>query len=158
MKKFAIEIKWGILFVVVQLLWMCGERVAGLHDENIEKHALFTNFFALVAIVVYVVALLDKRKNDFEGKMTWKQGFFAGLIITAVVTILTPFSQYFTSAVISPNHFENMISYTVESGKMTQEAAEAYFNMKSYMIQSIIFAPVVGIVTSALVALFVKKK
>lgn len=158
MKKIGIEIKWGILFVVIQLLWMLGERVAGLHDENIEKHALVTNFFALVAIIVYVVALLDKRKNSYNGKRTWKQGFFSGLIITAVVTILTPLSQYLTSSVISPNHFENMISYTVNTGKMTQEAAEAYFNMKNYMIQSIIFAPVVGVVTSAIVAIFTRKK
>ncbi len=158
MKKNGIEIKWGILFVVIQLLWMLGERVAGLHDENIEYHAKVTNFFALVAIAVYVVALFDKRKNDLNGKMTWKQGFFTGLIITAVVTILTPLSQYITSTVISPNHFQNMISYTVDNGKMTQEAAEAYFNLKSYLIQSVIFAPLVGIVTSAIVAIFIRKK
>ncbi|MDB4582566.1 DUF4199 domain-containing protein [Draconibacterium sp.] len=158
MKKIGIEIKWGILFVVIQLLWMLGERVAGLHDENIEHHAKITNFFALIAIIIYVVALLDKRKNDLGGKMSWKQGFISGLIITAVVTLLTPLSQYLTSTVITPNHFENMISYTVETGNKTQEAAEAYFNLKSYMIQSIIFAPVVGIVTSAIVAIFTRKK
>jgi len=158
MKKIGIEIKWGILFAVIQLLWMLGERLAGLHDENIEYHAKITNLFALVAIAVYVVALLDKRKNSYQGKMTWKQGFFAGLIITAVVTVLTPLTQYITSAIISPGHFENMIAYTVETEKMTQEAAEAYFNMKSYMIQSIIFAPVIGIVTSAIVAVFNRKK
>jgi len=158
MRKIGIEIKWGILFVIIQLLWMYGERVAGLHDENIEFHAKATNFFALVAIAVYVVALLDKRKNTYHGKMTWKQGFIAGLIITAVVTVLTPLSQYLTSSVISPNHFENMISYTVDNGIKTQEAAEAYFNLKSYMIQSIIFAPVIGIVTSAVVAIFIRKK
>jgi len=158
MKKIGIEIKWGILFAVIQLLWMLGERLAGLHDENIEFHAKITNFFALVAIAVYVVALLDKRKNSYHGSMTWKQGFFTGLIITAVVTILTPLTQYITSAVISPQHFENMIAYTVETEKMTQEAAEAYFNMKSYIVQSIIFAPVVGIVTSAIVAIFTRKK
>jgi hypothetical protein len=158
MKKIGIEIKWGILFAVIQLLWMLGERLAGLHDENIEYHAKITNLFALVAIAVYVVALLDKRKNSYQGKMTWKQGFFAGLIITAVVTVLTPLTQYITSAIISPGHFENMIAYTVETEKMTQEAAEAYFNMKSYMIQSIIFAPVIGIVTSAIVAVFTRKK
>lgn len=158
MKKIGIEIKWGILFVVIQLLWMFGERVAGLYDENIEHHAKVTNFFALLAIAVYVVALFDKRKNYFGGKMTWKQGFFAGLIITAVVTILTPLSQYVTSTVISPNHFENMILYTVEIGAKNQAEAEAYFNLKNYMIQSVIFAPVVGIATSAIVAIFTRKK
>ncbi len=158
MKKIGIEIKWGILFAVIQLLWMLGERLAGLHDENIAMHAWVTNFFAIVAIAVYVVALIDKRKNGFGGKMTWKQGFISGLIITAVITILTPLTQYITSTVISPDHFENMINYTVENGIKSREEAEAYFNLKSYMIQSIIFAPVVGVVTSAIVAIFVKKK
>jgi hypothetical protein len=51
-----------------------------------------------------------------------------------------------------------MIEYSVNEGKLTQEAAEAYFNMKSYIIQSSIFAPVVGVITSAIVALFTKKK
>ncbi|WP_346860430.1 DUF4199 domain-containing protein [uncultured Draconibacterium sp.] len=158
MKKIAIEIKWAILFIVVQLVWMIGERVAGLHDENIDKHYIVTNFFAIVAIAVYVVALLDKRKNSYHGKMTWKQGFLSGLIITAGVTLLTPLSQYITSALITPNYFTNMIQYSVNEGKLTQEAAEAYFNMKSYILQSSIFAPVVGVVTSAIVAIFTKKK
>jgi len=158
MKKIAIEIKWAILFIIVQLVWMIGERLAGLHDENIEQHAIVTNFFAVVAISVYVVALLDKRKNSFEGKMTWIQGFISGLIITLGVTILTPLSQYITCTFITPHYFENMIAYSVETGRLTQEAAEANFNMQTYIIQSSIFAPAVGLVTSAIVALFTRKK
>lgn len=158
MKKVGIEIKWAILFTVIALVWMLGERISGLHHENIEQHAIVTNFFALVAIAIYVVALLDKRKNSYGGKMTWKQGFISGLIITAGVTLLTPLSQYITCAIISPDYFQNMIAYTVDTGKMTQEAAETNFNMQSYIIQSSIFAPVVGIVTSAIVAIFTKKK
>ena len=158
MKKLGIEIKWGILFVVIQLVWMFGEKIAGLHDENIDKHYIVTNLFAIVAIAVYVVALLDKRKNYYGGKMTWKQGFISGLFITLVVTILTPLSQYITSAIITPDYFDKMIAYTVETGKLTQEQAEANFNMKSNIIKSSIFAPVVGVVTSAIVAFFVKKK
>ncbi|QIA08304.1 DUF4199 domain-containing protein [Draconibacterium halophilum] len=158
MKKFAIEIKWAILFAVIQLVWMFGERIAGLHDENISKHAIVTNFFAIVAVVVYVVALLDKRKNSFNGKMTWIQGFISGLIITLGVTILTPLTQYLTIEVITPHYFENMIDYAVANGLKSQEEAEAYFNLRSYMIQSIIFAPVMGIVTSAIIAIFTRKK
>lgn len=158
MKKFAIEIKWAILFAVVQLVWMFGERLAGLHDENISKHAIATNFFAFVAIAVYVVALLDKRKNDFNGKMTWIQGFISGLIITLGVTILTPLTQYLTVEVITPHYFENMIRYVVENGLQTQEEAEGYFNLRSYMIQSVLTAPIMGLATSAIIAIFTRKK
>lgn len=157
MKKFKIELKWIILFFLIQLLWMVGERVAGLHNQNIEHHALITNLFAVVAIVVYVLALLDKRKNFYHGKMNWIQGFITGLIITFGVTLLTPLSQYITVKVITPHFFENMIDYAVVSGRMTMEQAKETFNLQTYMIESTIFAPVVGTFTSAIVAIFTRK-
>ena len=63
MKKIQIEIKWAIIFVIMTLIWMILEKVAGLHDEHIDKHPIFTNFIAIPAIAIYVFAILDKRKN-----------------------------------------------------------------------------------------------
>lgn len=158
MKKFSTEIKWTILFFVISLLWMVVERVAGLHDKYIEQHAVITNIFALVAVAIYVFALLDKRKNFYGGKMNWIQGFISGLLITLGVTLLTPLSQYLTVEIITPHFFENMISYSVNTGKMTLEQANETFNLETYMIQSTMFAPVAGIITSAIVAIFTQKK
>lgn len=158
MKRFAIEIKWGIIFSVVSLLWMYLEKSLGWHDELIAKHAIYTNFFGIVAIVIYVLALLDKRKNFFEGKMNWSQGFISGIVVSIVVAILTPLAQYITHTFITPDYFPNIIDHAVERGSMTREAAEEYFNLTSYILQSFFFALVVGVVTSAIVALFVRKK
>jgi len=158
MKNYRIEIKWTILFFVISLLWMVGERLAGLHDKSIEHHALVTNFFSVVAILIYVLALLDKRKSFYHGKMNWIQGFISGLLITLGVTILTPLSQYLTVEVITPHFFENMINYSVETGRMTMEQAHDTFNLQTYMIQSTVFAPVAGIITSAIVAVFTRRK
>jgi hypothetical protein len=158
MKQFSIEIKWAVIFFIAGLLWMLLERLVGLHDEHIDKHATYTNLFAIVAIALYVFALLEKRKKYYGGKMTYKQGVITGLIMTAIITLLTPLSQYLTSTVITPEYFSNVIRYAVDSGALTQQAAEEYFNMKSYMLQSLIFAPVVGVVTTLIVALFTRKK
>ncbi|MEL7005556.1 MAG: hypothetical protein AAFN93_22920, partial [Bacteroidota bacterium] len=49
------------------------------------------------------------------------------------------------------------INYSVESGSTTQAEAEEFFNLKSYIIQGILFTPVVGTLTTAILALFVKK-
>ena len=46
------------------------ERMLGWHSTHIDKHATYTNFFAIVAIAIFVVALIDKRNNDYEGSMT----------------------------------------------------------------------------------------
>jgi hypothetical protein len=158
MRKYAIEIKWGLIFVIIALLWMYFEKQMGWHGENIANHAMFTNFFAIIAILIYVFALRDKRKNNYGGYMTWKQGFISGLIITAVVTVFAPISQYITHVIISPEYFPNVIDYVVETGHMTRHVAEGHFNMGSYIVQSTIFGIVVGAITSALVALFMRKK
>jgi hypothetical protein len=133
------------------------ERLFGLHDSHIDKHAIYTNFIAIPAIAIYVLALLDKRNNFYGGFMSYKLGFISGLIITLIVTLFTPLIQYITSTIITPDFFTNMIDYTVSEGLMQRGEAEDFFNLKSYMIQASIGAPVMGLITTAIVAFFTKK-
>jgi hypothetical protein len=158
MKKYSIEIKWTIVFVLMTLLWMVGEKLTGLHDENIEHHLVYTNFYAIPAIAVYVLALLDKRKHYFQGTITYKQGFVTGLVMTAMIAFLSPLTQYITSVVITPEYFPNVIAYVVQHGMMSLQEAEAQFNLTNYIFQSVIGSLVMGIVTSLIVAFFVRKK
>ncbi|MFT4832727.1 MAG: Mn2+/Fe2+ NRAMP family transporter [Psychroserpens sp.] len=158
MKKYRTEIKWGVIFAISTLVWMYFEKAMGWHDELIAQQLIYTNLFALVAIVIYVQALKEKRNKDFIGKMSWKQGFISGIIISIVVAILTPFTQYIGSTWIAPNLFPNLIDYMVETGKMTEEGATNYFNLKSYMVQGTFGALTMGVVTSAIVAIFLKKQ
>jgi hypothetical protein len=158
MKKIKIEFKWAFVFVAMMLLWMVLEKLLGLHNTHIDKHYIFTNFVAVPAITIYVFALLDKRKNFYNGVMSYKQGFVSGLIITLIVTILSPLTQYITSAVITPDYFKNIIEYSVKENKMSREDAESYFNLSSYIIQTIIFTPVMGVITTAIVAIFTRSK
>lgn len=158
MKKYTTEIKWGLIFTIVALLWIVFERLMGWHGENIAQHVTMTNLFAIPAIVVYVLALLDKRKNDLGGIMTWGQGFTSGIIITLVVVVLSPLAQYLTHTIISPEYFANVIEYSVDSGNMTREEAEGYFSLNNYIMQSAIGGLIMGVLTSAVVAFFTKKK
>jgi len=158
MKTIKIEIKWAVIFTVMMLVWMLLERIFGLHDEYIDKHPTFTNFVAIPAIVIYVLALLDKRDNFYQGRMNYLQGLITGLIITGIVTVLSPLSQIITSLVITPDYFQNAINYAVSEQKMTQEEAEAYFNLPNYIIQGIVGAPIMGVFTSVIVAIFTRKK
>lgn len=157
MKKFSIEIKWALIFVAVALMWMFLERLTGLHSTHIDKHATYTNLFAIPAILVYLLALREKRENAYSGSMTWKQGFVSGLIITAVTTVLSPLSVVITAEIISPEYFPNVIEYVVSTGKMSREAAEGYFNLKSYILQGLFATPMTGVITSAIVAIFTRK-
>jgi len=158
MNKYKIEIKWAFIFTIMMLAWMFLEKSFGLHDVHIDKHAIYTNVVAILAIAVYVFALLDKRKNFYNGKMTYMQGFISGLIISLVVTIFSPLTQYITSEIISQDYFANIIKYTVEQREMNQAEAENFFNLKSYIGQVLIATPIMGIITSAIVAIFTRKK
>ena len=158
MKKNKIEIKWAIIFTIMILVWMFIEKLAGFHSEHIDKHPIYTNFIIIPTIIIYVLALLDKRKNVYNGIMTYKQGLISGLVIALIVTILSPLTQYITSTIITPDYFSNVIKYVVNEGKMNQIEAENYFNLKSYIVQALIGAPIMGIVTTAIVAIFTRRK
>jgi hypothetical protein len=150
MDKIRIELKWAAIFIVMTLVWMVLERLAGLHDAHIDMHPYLTNFIAIPAIAVYVFALREKRERFYGGTMTYAQGFRCGAIITLLVTIITPLSQYIISTVITPDYFANIIRYSVEHGLLTQVTAESTFNLKSYIIQATMFAPVMGLITTAI--------
>ena len=158
MGKYKIEIKWGIIFTIVALLWMVLEKAVGLHDVHIDKHMIYTNFFAIPAILMYVLGLREKREKFYEGEISWMQAFIAGILISMVVTILSPLSQWITSEIITPDYFTNIIEYSVSQNTMTREDAEKMFNLVSYVKMNFLFSLGMGIVTSAVVALFIKKK
>jgi len=158
MKNFQIEFRWALIFSIAQLFWTYLEKAVGLHDEHIGQHAIYTNLFAIIAIILYVLALRNKKNDFFKGSMNWKQGFVSGMILSVFIAIMSPLVQYIISTYITPDYFQNVIDFAVENGKMTIENAQGYFNLKSYMLQSAFGALAMGLVTSAVVAFFVKSK
>ena len=152
------ELTWAGIFVAVALLWMVLERVAGLHGPRIEYHAMLTNLFALPAVMVYVLALRDKRDSDLGGTMTYSQGFVSGAIITVIVALVSPLSQWVTHTIITPKYFENAIAAADRMGMASRDEAEAYFNLANYIRLSMFGALAMGLGTTAVVAFFVKRK
>lgn len=159
MKHVKIEIKWAIIFSVVALLWMVLEKLCGLHGKYIDYHLYLTNLFAIPAIVVMVMALKDKKKSFYDGQMNYKQGLVSGIILSAVIALISPLTQWITSYVITPEYFPNVIKRSVELGyfKTTAEA-EANFNYQNYAVQGAIGALVMGLLTTAIAMIFIRTK
>ena len=38
------EIKFALMFSGLNILWMLGEKLTGLHDVHIADHAFYTNY------------------------------------------------------------------------------------------------------------------
>ncbi|HWR94750.1 MAG TPA: DUF4199 domain-containing protein [Flavobacterium sp.] len=158
MSKFSIEIKWGILFSIVSIVWMIIEFTFGLHDKNINKHGIYSNLFAFVAIGIYYLAIRNKKIQYYNGIMSWQEGFISGMIISVIVALLSPLTQYICYTFISPNFFKNYIQFVIENKSMTKENAELYFNLKNFIISGLSFTLSIGVITSALIALILKSK
>ena len=159
MKNFKIEFKWAIIFSVMGLLWMVLEKVSGLHDRYIDYHLYLTNLFAIPAIIVMVMALKDKKKSFYGGQMTYKQGLISGIILSIIIALLSPLTQWITSFVITPEYFPNVIKRSVEIGYYnTTEEAQANFNYKNYAIQGAFGALIMGILTTAIAMIFIRTK
>ncbi|HMQ07285.1 MAG TPA: DUF4199 domain-containing protein [Saprospiraceae bacterium] len=157
LSKIRTEIKWALIFMIVSLAWMSFERTMGWHGEKIGKHGIYTLFFIPIAFIVYYLALLNK-KSELGGIMTWKEGFKSGIIIGIFIAILSPLTQFIVHEIISPQYFNNIIQYSIESGNITEEEARAYFNFQNYVRISVIQAPIAGAVTSAIISLLLRNK
>jgi len=159
MKNYKVEIKWTILFVIMSVLWMLIEKLSGLHSTHIDKHMYLTNLFAIPAIIFYVLALRDKKKNFYRGEMSYKQGVISGIILSVLITLISPLTQWITSYIITPEYFPNVIKYSLETGYYnTLEEAESFFNYKNYVIQGLIWTLALGVVTTLIVMIFLRTK
>ncbi len=159
MKNIKIEFKWAIIFSGVVLLWMLLEKLSGLHGKYIDYHLYLTNLFAIPAIIMMVMALKDKKKNYYNGKMSYKQGLITGSILSLIIALISPLTQWITSFVITPEYFPNVIKRSVELGYFQSVAeAEANFNYQNYAKQGAIGALVMGIVTTAIAMIFIRTR
>ncbi|MEM8527495.1 MAG: DUF4199 domain-containing protein [Bacteroidota bacterium] len=159
MKNIKVEVKWAIIFTIVSLLWMVLEKLSGLHGKHIEYHMYLTNLFFIPAVVMMVMALKNKKRNFYGGQMTYGQGLTSGMILSAIIALLSPLSQWITSFVITPEYFPNVIGYSLESGYYSTRAeAEAFFSYKNYAMQGAIGAVLMGIITTAAAMVFIRSK
>ncbi|MDT0556002.1 DUF4199 domain-containing protein [Patiriisocius hiemis] len=158
MKHIKIELKWAFIFTFLSLAWMLLERSLGWHDENIANHNWLTMLFAPFAILMYVLEMREKRRRVLGNKMTWLQGFVSGVILSVFVALLSPLAQYITHNYITPEYFNNVIEYSVTNDLMTRTKANDYFNITNYLWLSAFGALGMGVVTSAIVALFLRRK
>lgn len=159
MKNIKIEVKWAVLFSIMVLVWMLLEKLSGLHGKYIDYHLYLTNLFAIPAIWIMVLALKDKKRNNYNSHITYVQGLLSGIILSVFIAILSPLTQWITSYVITPEYFPNVIKRSVELGYFSSiEQAADHFNYSNYAIQGAIGALIMGIVTSAISMIFIHTK
>lgn len=158
MRKFAIEIKYAVLFTLAMIVWTIGEKEVGLHGKYIAHYSMLGMLSGIIGLVVYFFALREKKKEYFNGQMTWAQGFVSGVYMSFFIGLLSPLATYISFNIVSPYLFQNLVGYVVSKGVMNKEQAELYFSFRSYAIQAAFSSLSLGVITGAIVALVLKTK
>jgi hypothetical protein len=150
MSKFEIEFKWAVYFIILLFIWFYVEKILGLHDQNVKWEGLFSLMVIIPQAVLYHLALKTKKNQFYKGKISWKQAFFSGAIISLIIAGLSPIVSYTTTAVISPDFMENFRQQSGQSRDVfsaNQFATSMLFSLLSN-----------GIVISAIIAILIKRK
>ena len=148
------EIKFALMFSGLNILWMLGEKLTGLHDVHIADHAFYTNYFAVPSILLYAVAMYQKQ-TLLGGEMNFKQGFMSGIGITMIVTALTPVVQFLIHTIITPEYFINVRAFAIQEGMKT-EVADTHFTLNSYILLSVFTGFVYGVFTTIFTTIMVR--
>lgn len=158
MKNYSIEFKWAALATLAALIWMFFEKYLGYHAENIRYNVLFSLLFNIVLVIIYILALKEKKKDFYQNNITWKQAFFTGLILCVMITFFFPLIQYITYFQVSPNYFKLLLDQIVIHNNMTMEEAMKNFSFDIYLRQGASSNLSLGVVVSAIISYYIQTK
>lgn len=153
MNKYAIEIKWATIFSIAYLIWMLIEKLLGYHSDKALQEPLFNLLFIPISVLLFYLAIKDKKKVIFNGEMEWKEGFASGIVLTLLLTVTTTVVVMLTFNIISPDYFE--IAVNSSDNKIV---AEMNHNLPTFIKNNIFDKLSFGVVIAAIMSYILKTK
>lgn len=158
MKKIYIELKWAVIFSITLLCWILFEKTMGWNKEQFEDFWWLTLFFAPFAVLMYLLALREKRRRVFGGEMTWIQGFISGVIISLFAALLSPLTEYVAYNFFTPDYFNTIAESSVTNDLMARTKMNNLLHINNYRWQSAFGLFGFGVLNSVIAAFFVRKR
>ncbi len=158
MKKIYIELKWAVIFSIALLCWILFEKTMGWNKEQFLEHWWLTLLFGPFAILLYLLALREKRRRVYDGKMTWIQGFLSGLTISLFVALLSPLTEYVAYNFFTPDNFNTIAEASVTNELMANTKMNDLLNINNYRWQSAFGLLGFGIINAVIAAFFVRRQ
>lgn len=150
-------LRFGIIFALMQFIWIIAEYLVGLHTTYIAQHATYTNLIMVPSVAIMIWGLFARRA-ELGGELSYLQALGQGLGVGVTVGILSIGVQYLFFTFINPNFFADFRAFAVEQGYMSLDAAETYFSLTNYAVQGAVFAPIAGLFTNSVAGLFLKTR
>ncbi len=99
----SIEIKWAVVFSIINILWFTIEKLMGLHAEKMAYLNTFRMLFLFPTIGIYAFEIWEKRRNFYKTNITFLQGFKSGMILTFYIAIFGLVVNFIKFKWISPS-------------------------------------------------------
>ncbi len=146
-----------MFFTLLNLLWLYAEKAFGWHDEKVAYYSLYSLLLSLPLIAVIYLCIREKNEKVYEDKIDWRKAFISGAICSGIIAGFSPVPVFVLSEFVTPEFFDNAITYSVSKGT-NQASAESLYNVGSFTRQAMFGNLATGVFWSAIIALFFKKK
>ncbi len=107
-----VETKWAIVPTAVILLWMLIAQALGLFTE--ERFALTPLIGIIVSTltfaITYFMVTKEKRDKDYNGFMSWEEGFWAAARMTLIYIPISCFVFYVYIQYLNPGYKAFIVS------------------------------------------------
>lgn len=151
---FKTELKWGVVLGALTLLWNILERLTGFDSDYIELHTISGYLFLIPFITIYVLALLEAKKNR-GGSLSFVDGLKTSFRIALYSIPFVVLASYLKIAVISPDFQNDMVQYLITTGAEETDVQSACSTVP-FLMMSAAYA-MTGVVVGAVAMLFIKK-
>lgn len=146
------ETKWAIIASLSIFFILLVEKFTGLQTpEKIGIWVLVDIIFAAVMfIVVYLMVTWEKREKEYNGIMSWQEGFWTAAIMTLIFIPLSTLLIFIFMKYINP-----------DAASMLMKASHAYEGkdpINNYLRLHLVNAVAYGLVFSLIFPLFTKKQ
>ncbi len=156
------EIRSGVAIGVAGFLWLLLEFFLGFHTTRIDYQPFITWLSIVIPIVGIYWAMKAKRDRYYAGRISFIQALKTGLIITVVMSIVSPLLSFMYVSVINPLYLSTMLAHNrmmldglnispADKDGMLQELIQQ-FSLSAYLLKSILIAAISGTLLSIITA------
>ncbi|MEK6495404.1 DUF4199 domain-containing protein [Myroides odoratimimus] len=159
MRNFSIEFKWASYATLAALVWMFIVKSLGFHDlEKIRYEVGLQLLFNLVLVIFYWLGIRQKKREFYNGVISWQRAFLSGLVICIMITFFFPLIQYIAFNQVSPNFMATLQEAMVTQTKMSLEEAQSYATFDMYLRNGVTNNLSFGVVIIAIISYFIQTK
>jgi len=145
------HVKYGLIMSKATALFVLFMHFTGQYTNMKEKSPLEMIFIIFVPIIVWYLGI-KARKKELKGKLTFKQGFVAGVKISIVFAITSPFVFLLYYTLVNPS----MIDFMKKEYMMPNATTGQIIAFD--MLVQFLAALVMGSIYGAIISLFLKTK